>query len=229
MASQHWTARVHAACSVVAWWGALNALWIVFTLLGGIVLGIGPATVAACVVCRARARGDAAGVRAFAAVWRREFRGGNAVVGPVVAVVVLLWLDYAYFAQSDSAGLGPRGDLARVATLVALVVAVGAGAYVGPMYAHHEMPWRLYAVRSLRFALARPASTVLLLFVAAAVAAATAALPVLLVTVSIGAWLHSSTWLCLRFFGENEARLNSPTTRPDGPRRGLPVEPLRIR
>jgi uncharacterized membrane protein YesL len=221
VASDHWTARVHGACSVVAWWCALNALWIVFTLLGGIVLGLGPATVAACVMCRARTRGETTGVRDFAAAWRRELRGGTAVVGPVVAVVVLLWLNYAFFAS-----LGARGDLPRLVTLVALAVAVGAGAYVAPLYAQYDLPWRLYAVRSLRFALARPASTVILLFVAAVVVAATVALPVLLFTVSIGAWLHASTWLCLRFFAENEARL---TTTPETPARTLPVEPLRIR
>jgi len=223
MASEHWTGRVHSACSTVAWWCRLNALWIFFTLLGGVVMGIGPATVAACVVSRSRSRGEVVGVRDFAVAWRRELRGGTAVVGPVVAVVALLWLNYAYFAA-----LGPRGDLPRLATLAALVVALGAGAYVAPMYAHHDLPWRLYVVRSLRFALARPASTVILLFVAAVVGFATVALPVLLVTVSIGAWLHASTWLCLRFFAENEARLS---TAPDsgGPVRGLPSEPLRIR
>lgn len=223
MASEHWTMRVHAACSVVAWWCALNALWILFTILGGVVLGIGPATVAACMMSRARTRGETTGVRDFAAAWRRELLGGTAVVGPVLAVIALLWLNHGYLAS-----LGPRGDAARVATLVALVVAAGAGAYVAPMYAHHDLPWRLYAVRSLRFALARPASTVILLFVAAAVVAATAALPVLLFTVSIGAWLHSSTWLCLRFFAENEARLSTPD-HPESPARALPVEPLRIR
>jgi uncharacterized membrane protein YesL len=224
MASARWATRVHAACSVVAWWGALNAMWIVFTVLGGVVLGIGPATVAACVTSRARDRGERAGVREFAAVWRRELRGGTAVVGPVIAVIVLLWLNAMYFAS-----LGPRGDVARLGTLVALVVAVGAGSYVAPLYAHHDLPWRLYAVRSLRFALARPASTVILLFVAAVIAVATAAVPVLLFTVSIGAWLHASTWLCLRFFAENEARLATPATGSVGPATGLPVEPLRIR
>lgn len=223
MASAHWSMRVHAACSVVAWWAALNALWIVFTLLGGVVLGIGPATAAACVVSRARIRGERAGAREFAAAWRREWLGGNAVVGPVIGVVAVLWLNLMYFTA-----LGPRGDSARVATLVALVVAVAAGAYVAPLYAHHDLPWRLYAPRALRFALARPAQTVILLLVAAAVAAVTAAFPILLVTVAAGAWLHTSTWLCLKFFDENAARLEAPT-RPQAPTRSLPVEPLRIR
>lgn len=225
MASEHWTLRVYNACSVVAWWCALNALWLLFTVLGGVVLGIGPATVAACIMARARSRGEVTTVRGFAVAWRANLRGGNAVVGPVVAVLVLLTLNYAYFAS-----LGPRGGVLRIITLIALVVAVAAAAYVGPMYAHHEMPWRLYAVRSLRFALARPASTVILLFVAAVIAAATAAFPVLLVTVSVGAWLHSSTWLCLRFFAENEARLTTPAAHRDARlERSLPVEPLRIR
>jgi uncharacterized membrane protein YesL len=98
------------------------------------------------------------------------------------------------------------------------------------MYAHYELPSRCYLVKSLRFALTRPASTVLLLLVFAAIAFVTAALPVLLVTVSIGLWLQASTWLAGRLFQENEDRLAHPATPgPAQPVRTLPTEPLRIR
>jgi uncharacterized membrane protein YesL len=226
MTSGHWSIRIHAACSAIAWWCVLNALWIAFTTLGGILLGIGPATVTACILTRRRMRGEAVhALRDFAATWRRELLRGTVVVLPVVVVATILLFNYAFFAA-----LGPQATAPRLVTLVALVLTVGVSAYVGPMYAYYDLPLRSYVIRATRFALARPASTVVLLLVFATLGYATAAVPVLLVTVSIGAWLHASSWLCVRFFDENEERLVEAT--PPGPARReriLPTEPLRIR
>jgi uncharacterized membrane protein YesL len=221
MTSEGWASRLHGAFATIAWCCALNLLWIAFTLLGGVVLGIGPATVAACVLTRRRMRGESIQIRDFAAVWRRELIRGSLVILPVVVLPIVLLSNYAYFSS-----LGPTATAPRLSTLGAFVVAVGAGAYVGPMYAHYNAPLWSYPVRAVRFALARPASTVVLLFVFAVLAFASAAMPILLGTVSIGAWLHTSTWLCVRFFTENEDRLASAAQPAE---RALPSEPLRIR
>jgi uncharacterized membrane protein YesL len=234
MTSEHWVARTYAACATIAWCCALNVLWLAFTLLGGVVLGIGPATVAACVLARRRMRGEAAGARAFAATWRREFLRGSAVVLPVAGLALLLLLNASFFA---ALGPVPGAGAARLATLAALVAVVAVLAWVGPLYAHYDLPLRSYPLKALRFALARPAPTVLLLLVLAALAFASAAAPVLPLTVSVGAWLHTSTWLCVRFFQENEARLaeaarrgghSAPDTH-DRLVRGLPSQPVQLR
>jgi uncharacterized membrane protein YesL len=96
------------------------------------------------------------------------------------------------------------------------------------MYAHYDAPLWSYPLKAVRFALARPASTVVLLFVFAVLAFVSAAMPILLGTVSIGAWLQTSTWLCVRFFAENEDRL-ARAVEPVPAERTLPSEPLRIR
>jgi uncharacterized membrane protein YesL len=223
MTSEGWTARLHGAFATIAWCCALNVLWIAFTLLGGIVLGIGPATVAACILVRRRMRGESIQLRDFASVWRREFVRGSLVILPVVVLPIVLLSNYMYFSS-----LGPSVTAARLATLGVFVLALGASAYVGPMYAHYDAPLWSYPVKAVRFALARPASTVVLLFVFAALAFASAAMPILLGTVSIGAWLQTSTWLCVRFFTENEDRL-ARAAEPVPAERALPSEPLRIR
>lgn len=228
LAPGHWSERIYPIFSTIAWWGALNALWLAFTLLGLVFLGFGPATVTACVLTRRRMRGEPVRLRDFAVTWRGQLLRGTAVVLPVAALVVVLLSNYGLFSA-----LGPAATVPRLATLALLVLTLGAGAYIGPMYAHYDLPLRSYFTTSLRFALARPASTVVLLLILVALAFATVALPVLLMTVSIGAWLHTSTWLCVRFFDENENRL-AAVDLPDhpvapGPARGLPAEPLRIR
>jgi uncharacterized membrane protein YesL len=223
--SGHWSVRLHAAFSKIAWCCALNVLWIAFTVLGGVVLGIGPATVTACILVRQRMRGESVHLRDFAATWRRELVGGTVVVLPVAVVTCLLLANYTFFSA-----LGPGATAARLATFAALVLTVAAGAYIGPMYAHYDLPLRSYLGKAMRFALVRPASTVVLMFVFATLSFASAAIPVLLVTVSVGAWLQTSTWLCVRFFQENEDRLADASV-PGPPRlaRALPSEPLRMR
>ena len=66
-----------------------------------------------------------------------------------------------------------------------------------------------YLPKASLFALTRPASSVLLLFVLLAVVYVTATYPFLALVVSVGGWIQLDTWLCQRFFAENEARLRA--------------------
>ncbi|NDL60754.1 DUF624 domain-containing protein [Phytoactinopolyspora sp. XMNu-373] len=196
-----------------------------FTVLGGVIFGIGPALAAAFTLTRRYIQGyGIRTVRDFATIWRRELFRGTAVMLPVLVVTMTLWSNYSLFT-----GLGPDASAARLATLAALVVLAGIAAYVGPMYAHFDLPLRMYAWQASRFALAYPASTIILLFVLAATTFVTAVFPVLLLTISAGAWIYLSTWLCLRFFAENDAKLADQTLAgPPADQRILPAEPLRI-
>ncbi|NEE02863.1 DUF624 domain-containing protein [Phytoactinopolyspora halotolerans] len=198
-----------------------------FTLFGGVVLGVGPALAAAYALSRRHHRGEAVRpLRDFAETWRREFWRGNAVILPVVAAGTILWLNY-----SALSALGPDAAPARLASLLGLIVMIGIAAHIGPMYAHFDLPSRQYILTASRFALAQPASTIILLFVFAAAAFTSAVFPVLVLSVSIGAWIHTSTWLCQRFYAENERRLAAGTEDlPEHTTVGaLPAEPLRMR
>lgn len=216
---------VQGSVAAIAWCAWLNAMWLAFTLLGGVLFGAGPATVAACILVRRRSRGEPVGLRDFAAVWRREFLRGSVVVLPVYAVVFLLFTNYAYFSA-----MGPQAGVPRLVTLAALLLALGAGSYVAPMYAHYDLKPSKYLTSAMRFALGRPLSTIILLFVLAVLAFASAVMPVLPAVISIGGWWQVSTWLCLRFFQENEDQLAARPTAPAVPAGpNLPAEPLKIR
>ena len=220
-----WSGHLHTAFSLIAWCAALNFMWLAFTLLGGVVFGAGPATVAACVVTRRRMRGESIRWRDFATVWRKEFWRGTIVVLPVAAVVLLLYSNYVYFSAFGSAAGGPR-----LVTLAALVFAIAAGSYVAPMYSYYDLPLHQYFPKAIRFALGRPVSTFILAFAFAVCAFVTAVMPVLLAVISFGAWWQASTYLSVRFFQENEDRLSRRAERESAiPPSSLPVEPMRIR
>ncbi|MFI6792698.1 YesL family protein [Nonomuraea sp. NPDC050383] len=197
--------RVYAVCSELVWAVRLNLLWIAFTLAGGVVLGLGPATVAAYTLARRHARGESfQAIPEFWSVYRREFVRGSLLVLPVAVLAVLLVGNYLYLSA-----LGPSMGTLRIATFVALIALAGVGAYVGPLYAHFDLPLRAYWPKAVQLALLRPASSVLLLLALSAIAYATSAAPILAPVISFGAWIYLNTWLCLRFFEENEARLHS--------------------
>ncbi|MET7461857.1 DUF624 domain-containing protein [Nonomuraea sp. NPDC005501] len=197
--------RVYAVCSELVWAVRLNLLWIAFTLAGGVVLGLGPATVAAYTLARRHARGESfQAIPEFWSVYRREFVRGSLLVLPVAVLAVLMVGNYLYLSA-----LGPSMGTLRIATFVALIALAGVGAYVGPLYAHFDLPLRAYWPKAVQLALLRPASSVLLLLALSAIAYATSAAPILAPVISFGAWIYLNTWLCLRFFEENEARLHS--------------------
>jgi uncharacterized membrane protein YesL len=228
------TNRLAAVCDVLAWCAGLTLGWVLGALAGGILLGVAPATSAAVELVRRRERGDAVRpLRDGIAAWRRELWHSQPVLLPPMLVLAALWTNYAVLS-----GLGRDVAGLRITTLVAFVVAVAIFAWLPAVHAHYDLRASRYLLAAGRLAIGRPASTVLLLFVAACLAFVCVEVPGLML-VGPGAWWFASTWLCLRFFAENDARLaesaadaaaeaEDGTSRPAAPARTLPVEPLRI-
>lgn len=196
-----WAIRAYHACDLLCFVAALNLLWVGGTLLGGVLLGAAPATVAAHTLARRRLRGETVpAVREFWGVWRAEFRRANVLLLPAGLVGGLLWLNWLYFAENVALG-GPI-LLAAAFTLAWYAVLV-------PLYVHYDLPLGAYPGTASRFVLANPGPAALLLVLAVAVVAITAAVPGLLPFLAIGAWVHLDTALCLSFFHRNDERVTT--------------------
>ncbi|NIK58670.1 YesL family protein [Kribbella shirazensis] len=197
-----WAIKLYDVADEVLWAIKLNALWILFTLLGGVALGIGPATLAAYSLARRRSSDESFhAFAAFRTAFRREFRRGTLVVLPLVAAAVVLVGNYLYFAAVGAA-------LPRLASLVALVALGLISAYALPMAVHYDLGIRTLLPKASLIALARPASSLVLLFVAISVGYLSGKFPLFGIVLAGGGWIQLNTWLCLRFFAENEARLH---------------------
>jgi uncharacterized membrane protein YesL len=204
MTSRAWSIGLHDAADEVFWAAKLNLLWMTFTLAGGVILGVGPATVAAYTVARRHASGESFSAwPAFVTAYRREFGRGNVLVLPLAGVAVLLITNYFYFAS-----MGSAASAARLTTAAALVALAVIAAHLLPMAVHYDLRTRDYLPKASLFALTRPAASVLLLFVLIAIGYAVTMYPFLAV-VAVGGWIQLDTWLCLRLFAENEARIKT--------------------
>ncbi|TDD53306.1 DUF624 domain-containing protein [Kribbella antibiotica] len=204
MSGTGWSIKLYDAADEAMWTVRLNCCWLAFTLLGGVVLGLGPATLTAYTLARRRIFGESFHIfPAFHATFRREFRRGTLLVLPAAAAAVVLIGNYLFFAS-----LGAKASLPRLGSLLALAVLGVITAYLLPMAVHYNLRGRQLLPKASLLALARPASSVVLLFAAVTIAYVSAKFPVLGILLAGGAWIQLNTWLCLRFFAENEARLS---------------------
>ncbi len=201
MASGGFGFKAYTLFDTLVWIACLNVLWIVFTVLGGVVLGFGPSTAAAQVLVRDKVRGGAAPLaRRFAKEYARNFGKGNALGLPLAAVGAALTLNWGYF----SAGWDLGSQIASAGVLMVALFGVGVACYLFPMFARYSLSVPQYFLMSSRFAMRHLAGTVILLFVTAAALFVCRSIPGLIPFFGIGAWLYVTGWLCDRFFTAND-------------------------
>jgi len=198
-----WALRAHAAFEWVWWIAYLNLLWWAFTLLGVIVLGVVPASVAGAELTRRRLRGEVFPVgREFAAAWRRELWRSNVALGAGFVVTAMLAV-----AVVGRIGAGAIGDPVGILSVVALLAAFAITAVAVPLYAHYDLPLRAYLLTAGRWATRNILHVLLLLLGAVAVAGIGSILPGVIPFFSAGAWLTLSTVLCVALFTANDRAL----------------------
>lgn len=201
-------ARWYAASEWIVRAMLVNALWLAFTLLGGVVLGLAPATVAAHALARRYVRGiDGRPVRTFMDVYRAQLWRANVLLVPPVVGMLAALAGAVTMRGSTLPGAGPLSiPLFAAAAVLGLAVL-----YLPALTVHYQIPTRQSASRAFLFAVANLPSTAVLLLALAAVAYSCVRIPGLLVVVGVGGWICLSTALCLAFFAQNDAALSSAT------------------
>ncbi|MGF6833536.1 putative membrane protein YesL [Paenarthrobacter sp. TE4293] len=203
--------RTYTLFDTLVWIACLNVLWVLFTILGGVVLGIGPSTAAAHVLVRDKVRGNATPlVRRFAKEYVKNFAKGNALGWPLIVVGAALVLNWGYF----SAGWDFGSQIASAGILLAALIAAGTACYLFPMFARYELSIPQYFLMSSRFAMRHLAGTVILLFVTAAALFVCRSVPGLIPFFGVGAWLYVTGWLCDRFFAANDEAMSESASGP---------------
>lgn len=209
--SAHWTTRVHDVASLVATVGALNALILVFTLAGGVILGIAPALVASAHCVRERRLGRLGGLaKEFASVWRRELIRANIAILPLLGALVALGWSYLVFSVA-----GPDATPQRIMTLIALAFLAASAAWAVSICAAYDTPAARVGIVATRLVLANPFASLLQLVVIIALGHASSWFTGLPVFLAFGAWSYASTALALHAFAVNEGRRALVSSRPE--------------
>ena len=209
---RHWTARLYDATNLVVLLAQLNLLLIVFTLLGGVVLGLAPALVAAATCIRSARRNELhRPFQTFARTWSAQFFSANAALLPLVLAIGLLGWGYISFSLS-----GEGASVQRIVSLVAFAVATVMLVWATAMMAHYDLPRGRVIPLALRFSLLNLIPSVLQLFLIVALVYATGWFYALPLLIGLGAWAYASVTFSLLCFARNDQLVATATeTTPD--------------
>ncbi|KAF1341181.1 Membrane protein YesV [Bacillus subtilis] len=151
------TDALYAGCEAVVKIAWLNGLWLLFTLLGGVLFGWAPSTAAMCAVIRKWLMGqkDVPIFSLFLDTYKKEFLKVNAIGLAFSALLLILSANYHYF----SASTNWLSFAVTNCTLLAGLLYIIALMYVFPLYVHYQLPLRKYIPQALLFGAMRPLTT----------------------------------------------------------------------
>lgn len=146
----------------------LNVLWVVFTLLGGIILGIHPATAALFSSLKRWREDDIDQVnfKSFKEDFKQAFKSSN-VLGIFITVLVGLLLFNGMIVYTNQAVIHP---VLIVLFMISVLLATVLLLYVYPVYVYFKRPAKTTIVYALIIGMAHPLITIMLVVFASLLA-----------------------------------------------------------
>ncbi|WP_078435046.1 YesL family protein [Metabacillus halosaccharovorans] len=145
----------------VMWLAYINLLWIGSVLIGFIVFGIFPATVAMFTVIRHLLLKDTTGkqiLKTFALTYKKEFFKSN-LIGLIFSLVgYLLYLDFLYIQNMT----GATYYLFQIGLIFISIIYFISLLYIVPVYVHYDLKFNQYFRHALLIGILSPITTMLI-------------------------------------------------------------------
>ncbi|UFT98752.1 DUF624 domain-containing protein [Radiobacillus kanasensis] len=141
---------VYQACKWISHFAILHLLWVGCTLLGGIVFGIGPSTVAMYAVARKTIYEDVeiSMVQTFWKSYRQEFLKANGLFFLVAAIGIIWYFDLQFFRQFEGIFYSIMNYLMIMVGLVYFILLL----FLLPVYVHYDLKSFAYIKQALTIA-----------------------------------------------------------------------------
>jgi uncharacterized membrane protein YesL len=149
---------IYNLCKWITHFAYMNILWVLFTLLGGVVFGIIPSTVAMFAIARKTAMGeeDIPVFKTFWGTFRSEFLRSN-LLGLILTGIGLVWyFDLHFFRQFEGSIYTIMNYAMMMLGMVFFILLI----YVFPVYVHYDLKLYQYLTYALKIGFLRPASVV---------------------------------------------------------------------
>ncbi len=154
--------KLYRACEWVTRLAYVNLLWIFFTIIGLVIFGIAPATVALFTVIRKWIffhDTEIPVLKTFARTYKREFWRANRIGLFLLAMGYIFYVDMLYLAHVSPEWKFPFSVALLVVFLFYTVVLL----YVFPLYVHYELRFWQYMKYALLIGMANPLMTLVML------------------------------------------------------------------
>jgi uncharacterized membrane protein YesL len=152
---------IYNLCRWITHFAYLNILWILFTLVGAVVLGIVPSTVAMFAVARKTAMGedDIPVFKTFWQTYRSEFIRANGL-GLLLTAIGLIWyFDLHFFRQYDGTFFTVLNYLMMMIGMVYFILLL----YIFPVFVHYDLKIYQYVTHALKIGFLKPLTIVFML------------------------------------------------------------------
>ncbi len=137
----------------------VNLLWILFTLVGAVFFGIGPATAAMFAVNRKWIQDEDIGVfKTFWKSYRTEFKRANLLMFTLGVIGFLLYLDARFFFTQE----GLIYVFFSYFTVGLFIIYFMVLLYIFPVFVHYEFKLFQYIKSAILFAFSNPLITILM-------------------------------------------------------------------
>ncbi|UOQ86948.1 YesL family protein [Gracilibacillus salinarum] len=170
----------------------VNILWLLFTAIGAVIFGIGPATSAMFTVVRKWLQGEEIPIfKTFSLAYKRDFIKANSLFLLLAIAGYTLILDYRYFAVQD----GLLFSILSIITLLLLILYFITALYVFPVFVHYELNMLQYFRNAFLIAIAQPILTFIMFIGVIAIYYVLFIIPGLIVFFGISSFCSYIMWV----------------------------------
>ncbi|WP_173917213.1 YesL family protein [Halobacillus sp. Marseille-Q1614] len=189
---------VLAFCNWVTHFALLNLLWIVGTLMGGIVLGLAPSTVAMYTVSRKQARGEenVRLAKTFFSTYRKEFFRANGLALILTVAGWLCFYDLQFFQQME----GPLYTFLTYVAMAACLTFIILLVYILPVYVHYDLKLMQMMKQALFIGFLKPSNLILMIITSLSTYYFFISFPGFIPLFGFTIFAHLNMWMGLKCF-----------------------------
>ncbi len=180
----------------------INLLWVAFSLLGAIVLGVFPATAAMFSVVRKWMLGET-DIPIFKTFWQHyksEFVQTNLLGFAMVLIGAVLYIDLRFFQSSEGMITLVLSYLFLFLLLVFFTIAL----YIFPVFVHYQFKTLEYIKYALIMAIGRPIQTILMIIGSLLVLTLLRMVPILTLYFGASLLCYVLMWISIKSFPKEE-------------------------
>lgn len=152
---------IYKALEWLMWMMYLNLLWIIGSLVGLIIIGVFPATIALVTVMREwlAKEEEVRFTKTFITTYKREFLRSNGVGLILTAILYLLYLNFQFVLNMQ----GSFQTLMQIGLMIVGILFVILSLYIFPTYAHFDISFRDYFKHAFLLGVFSPLMTLIMI------------------------------------------------------------------
>ena len=198
------TGKIYEILEIIYMGMIVNALFLIGTLAGGIIFGLGPSLIAANHLSKKYFEGKwDKPMRTFIYYYKKEFKRANRIMLPFQAVAIIYIADVYLL---EVIGWNQQLAVNLIFTTISLVL-LAYFSLIGPIYTFYDMSGKEFHRTTIQFAFRNSAPLLLGLVWLGICMAISSALPGLIPFLSIGIWIFINQGIYLQIFERNERLL----------------------